>query len=197
MQSTAPQIPVVGHDHFRLNFMHSQDAIVLLDADANRIVEANPRAAEILGYDLEELLLTPVSTIHPDEMARLRRFAAGVMANASGWTDELTCTTRSCDRIPAEISASAVEVDGRVLVRAMIRDITARRRADAEKELLVGRERPARRYAEERQALLERESAWPSPLAIVAQSGRAAGAITRNPQQRHVRLCEIFTGECQ
>jgi PAS domain S-box-containing protein len=156
MQFTAPRIPVVGHDHFRLIFMHSQDAILLLDIDANRIVEANPRAAEILGYELEKLLETPVSAIHPDEMAGLRRFAAGVIESASGWTDELTCTTRLCDRIPAEISASAVEVDGRVLVLAMIRDITARRRADAEKELLVERERAARRDAEDRQALLER-----------------------------------------
>jgi hypothetical protein len=72
-------------------------------------------------------------------MAGLRRFATGVVESACGWTDELTCTTRSRDRIPAEISASAVEVDGRVLVLAMIRDITARRRADAERELLVER----------------------------------------------------------
>lgn len=137
MQATQDQTPTIGQDHFRSIFTHSQDAILLLDVERDRIVEANPRAAELLGYGPEELIGLSVSAIHPDEMDRLRRFAGSVAESGSGWTDELTCATKSSARLPAEISASAVNVDGRRLVLAIVRDLTARRQVEEGRARLV------------------------------------------------------------
>lgn len=137
MHTSQQQSPVLAQDHFRLIFTHSQDAILLLDVERDLIAEANPRAAELLGYERDELVGTSVSTIHPDEMVRLRRFAAAVAQKGSGWTDALSCTTKSSGKLPAEISASAVEVDGRRLVLAMVRDVTVRQRIEESRARLV------------------------------------------------------------
>jgi PAS domain S-box-containing protein len=156
MHALDNQVPAVGADHFRSIFLHAQDAILLLDVESDRIVEANPRAAAILGYDRQALLRTPISAIHPDEMTRLTRFAGTVVKTGAGWTDELRCTTSSGQTLPAEISASAVEVQGRRLVLAMVRDTTDRQRLEAERRSLLERERKAREEAEHRRELLER-----------------------------------------
>jgi PAS domain S-box-containing protein len=156
MHALDNQVPAVGADHFRSIFLHAQDAIFLLDVESDRIVEANPRAAAILGYDREQLLQTPISAIHPDEMERLARFADTVVQSGTGWTDELSCTTSSRAVLPAEISASVVDVHGRRLILAMVRDITARRLQEAERRSLLEREREAREEAEHRRELLER-----------------------------------------
>lgn len=150
------QVPAVDADHFRSIFLHAQDAILLLDVESDRIVEANPRAAAILGYDRTRLLQTPISAIHPHEMTRLIRFAGSVMESGTGWTDELSCTTSSREILPAEISASAVDVRGRRLILALVRDITERQRLEAQRRSLLERERRAREEAEHGRELLER-----------------------------------------
>lgn len=137
MHATRQQTPVIGEDHFHSIFTHSRDAILLLDVERDTIVEANPRAAELLGYDPNELVGLSVSAIHPNEMDRLRRFAGSVARTGSGWTDELTCTTKSSVTLPAEISASAVDVEGRRLVLAIVRDVTARHRVEEGRARLV------------------------------------------------------------
>lgn len=116
---------------FQVVFEASHDAIFVIDPEGDRIVDANPRAAELLGYPLEELRALPVSAVHPDEMERLRAFAASVVRAGQGWTDELSCTARDGCRVPSEISASVVEHDGATLVVAIVRDVSERRRMEA------------------------------------------------------------------
>jgi PAS domain S-box-containing protein len=112
-------------------FDHSHDAILVIDPEADRILEANPRACELLGYDAEELMAAVrVSAVHPQEMPRLRAFASQVFARGSGWTDELSCTTRCGERVPSEISASVISLEGRDCIVAIVRDVTERRAAE-------------------------------------------------------------------
>ena len=111
-------------------FDYSNDAIFIIDPAQDQIVDANPKACDMLGYSREELLSVPVSRIHPDEMPVLQAFAETVFERGHGWTNELTCTSKSRQILPAEISASTLEVRGRVLMLAMIRDVTERKRAE-------------------------------------------------------------------
>ncbi len=142
-------------------FEHSNDAGFILDPAHDSIVDVNSRASELLGYTRDELLALPVSAIHPDEMPRLRAFTQSVLKAGSGWTDELTCLTKSKEKVDAEISASAVEIDGEPRVVAWVRDITQRKRAAA-----------ALRESEERFRLLVEHAA--DAIYVVEQDGRIA-----------------------
>ncbi len=117
---------------FRKIFDHSNDGIFVVDPDRDEIVDVNFKASEMLGYTCEEFLSMPMSAIHPDEMPRLRAFAKSVSENGAGWTNELTCLTKSAGKLATEISASLIDISGRTCMIAMVRDITARKRAEAE-----------------------------------------------------------------
>ena len=124
--------PGRSEESFRKIFDHSNDAIFVVDPDRDEIADVNSKASEMLGYSSHELLSMPVSAIHPDEMPEFRAFAKSVSENGAGWTNELTCLTKSTGKLAAEISASLIDISGRTYMIAMVRDITARKRAEAE-----------------------------------------------------------------
>ena len=147
-------------ERFRKIFEHSTDAILVIDPTQGRFVDANQKACRALGYAYDELMATPISTIHPHEMPAFKRFAFDVLEQGSGWSDEFTCTTKSGRTLSSEISAVGVDLDGRTVIIAMVRDITARK----------GAELALQRYAEDLEGLVGRAN------------GRAqgrAGAATR------------------
>jgi PAS domain S-box-containing protein len=113
-------------DRFRKILEFAHDGILVLDPDADAILDANPAACRMLGYSHQELLSTPPSAIHPDETRLFHTFLRAVQETGSGWPNELTCTTKSRDRLPSEISASVVEFDGRTAVVAAVRDVSER-----------------------------------------------------------------------
>jgi PAS domain S-box-containing protein len=117
-------------ERYQKIFHGSNDAILVIDADQDLILDVNPKACEILGYSRRELLAKRATDIHPQEMPQFRAFASRVMEDGSGWTDELTCMTKVGQYLQAEISASTVEFEGRTCVIAMVRDISERKRAE-------------------------------------------------------------------
>ena len=119
-----------GEQWFRKIFDHSHDAIVIIDLPSDSILEANPRACSMLQYSHRELLSMPVSAIHSQEMAKLQVFSESVLRKGHGWTNELTCLTKSGKTLPAEISASVLEIEGRPCMISMVRDIADRKRAE-------------------------------------------------------------------
>jgi PAS domain S-box-containing protein len=123
-------VPAVGHadERFRKIFEFSNDAIFLVDPTGDEIVDVNPRACGMLGYEREELLHVPMSTIHPHEMPLLKAFARDVARHGRGWTDRLSCVTKGKRVLPAEMSASVLQIDGRPFLLAMVRDVTDRSR---------------------------------------------------------------------
>ena len=119
-----------SQDRFHKIFDYSNDAIFVIDPQQDQILEVNPRACRMLGYSYQELLTTAISAIHPKEMPQLLKFAQTVFEQGSGWTNELTCLTKSGETLPAEISASAIEMGGRACLIALVRDIGERKRAE-------------------------------------------------------------------
>jgi len=121
-----------SEERFRKAFEYSHDAIFIINPEDDRIVDFNPRACQMLGFSRHELATKRISDIHPNEMAKLLAFANTVYEKGHGWTQELTCLTKAGVCLPAEISASVINVDGKNYLLAMVRDITARKRAEAE-----------------------------------------------------------------
>ncbi|WP_339103801.1 MEDS domain-containing protein [Haloterrigena salinisoli] len=109
-------------------FESSHDAILIVDPEADEIVDANSAATEMLGYTHDELLALGPSDIHPAELDAFQEFVEEVFEDGTGWMDELACHTKDRGRIPAEISASRMEHDGRPVVLAVVRDVSERRK---------------------------------------------------------------------
>lgn len=119
-----------SEERFRRIFDHSNDAILLIDPMQDEILDANPVACRMLGYSHQELLSLGISDIHPDEMPKFRAFAQSVFEQEGGWTNELTCLTKTGNSLPAEISASVIDLEGRTCLIALVRDITERKQAE-------------------------------------------------------------------
>ena len=115
---------------------HAPEAIVVLDVDACRFVDANSNACELFGLPLEKLLasnpvaLSPPTQAggEPSELAALRRIAEALGGGTPvfDWTHltpsgvELLCEVRLV-RLPAE---------KRRLVRGSVTDVTRQRRLE-------------------------------------------------------------------
>ena len=112
-------------------FSRANDAIFILDPKRDQIIEANPRARSMLGYTREELLCVGISAVHPNEMPQMLSLARSVYRHQRGWTDELSCVTKTGQVIPAEISASVVDLGGRPAMIAIVRDIADCKRKEA------------------------------------------------------------------
>ena len=121
----------VIEERFHRIFESSNDGIFVFDPSGDKILDANPKACSMLGYSREELLSLKVSAIHPDEMPQLMAFAQSVYEQGSGWTDELTCMTKTGEALPAEISASMVDIQGLLCMIATVRDISELKETEA------------------------------------------------------------------
>ena len=118
-------------DRYRKLIEASNDAILVIDPKRDQILEANPTACRMLGYTQAELLALSVSAIHPHEIAQMTQFVQAVVRQGKGWTNELSCRTKVGAFVPAEISASIVEMEERSCLLALLRDTTERKRAEA------------------------------------------------------------------
>ncbi len=119
--------PSGNEKHFRMALRHSADAIIVIDPNQDHIVEANAKACSLLGYERREILKCKLRRIHPLDMPALHEFMKSVIAQGCAWTDELSCTSREGEVIPAEISASAVKVRDKTYVVAIVRSVSERR----------------------------------------------------------------------
>ena len=111
-------------------FDYSNDAILVSRPSHDKFLDVNPRACTMLGYSRDELLATPLSAIHPTDLAKLGAFAETVFERGLGWTNELTCVTKSGLELPTEISASSIEISGMSCIIALVRDISERKRTE-------------------------------------------------------------------
>ncbi|MHC4922709.1 MAG: sigma-54 interaction domain-containing protein [Planctomycetota bacterium] len=118
----------ISEQRFRRVFEHTNDAMFLIDVAEDAILDANPKACRMLGYEREELLSLPISVIHPHEMDKMEAFAGSVMDSGSGFTDQLTCFTKQGTYLTAEISAALIDMDGRMAMIASVRDVSERDR---------------------------------------------------------------------
>ncbi len=112
------------------------DAMIIID-ESGAIRFANRQASALFGYPHEDIIGRPVEYLMPERFrkrhlslreayassARLRPMGAG-----------LSLFGRRCDgtEFPVEISLSPIDDGGRVLVAAAIRDVTDRKRVEAE-----------------------------------------------------------------
>ena len=135
-------------------FTHSSDAILVIDLETDAVLEANPRAAVVLGHAHDALLATPVTALVTDHLKNWQRFVEEVQKRGSRESESLTFTHSSGKAVHAEVSGSVVQEGDAQLLIAVLRDITERRRLLKELEYTSHYDRltslPNRRFLEEK-----------------------------------------------
>jgi PAS domain S-box-containing protein len=116
-------------DVFRSLFAANPDALIVTDA-GGRIVLANPAAAALLGYAVDELVGLEVDQLVPDHVrpqhATYRgAFARAPRARPMGKQTELVARRKDGTEVVVEIALSPLQDHGLPLVVAAIRDIGA------------------------------------------------------------------------
>ncbi|WP_264051464.1 sigma 54-interacting transcriptional regulator [Methylobacterium flocculans] len=99
--------------------------MLVLDPLADRIVDANPAAARLLGYDRAVLRAMAASALHPGQRPALIVFTQGAMAKGHWWSQALIPRHADGRSLRLEYAASPIG-DDRLLVT--LSDLDARRR---------------------------------------------------------------------
>ncbi len=160
----------------------SLDGVVTMDADG-RVVELNPAAEEMFGYRAVDVIGREVAdTIVPPSLrdmhrAGLARHLAGESRRAIGKRVELVGLRADGTEFPVEVALARIDVDERPLFAGSFRDITERKRAEAELAQRADEQAALRRVA-----TLVASDTEPEPLfaSVCEEVGRLAGAETAN-----------------
>jgi PAS domain S-box-containing protein len=138
---------------FRALIESAPDAMITAD-QAGRIVLVNSRAEQLFGYQREELVGRDVESLLPEALraAHVRHRAEyhrNPQTRPMGIGLDLSARRKDGIGFPAEISLSPLQTEDGLLITAVVRDVTERRRQEeARRELLrqqVGRAEAERR----------------------------------------------------
>jgi PAS domain S-box-containing protein len=113
---------------FERVFAESRDPVFVIDPAEDRILAANDAGCAMLGYPREELLVTPVSHVHPAELPQLLEFVEGVLRDGRGSTIKLTCRTKCGEFLPAEMTLLAFDSGDRTYILALVQDRSEHRK---------------------------------------------------------------------
>ena len=120
-----------SHARYQLLFELSPAGILI--HDDTRYLQANPRAARMLGYDRPEELvgLAIEAPIHPDDRERVRRGAATIAAErTASSTSDLRMLRKDGSVLLVQTNVGACEFGGRPAVQVILTDMTERRKLE-------------------------------------------------------------------
>jgi PAS domain S-box-containing protein len=121
----------------------ASDAIISID-ESQAITLFNIGAEQIFGWTAEEVLGRPLEILIPERYRaahgdHVRLFGrSGVAARRMGERTEISGLRRSGEEFPAEASISRMLVGGERIYTVLLRDVTARRRAEQTQQFLAG-----------------------------------------------------------
>lgn len=110
---------------------HAPDAILVVDPEPPvRFVAANAAAERLLGYSREALAkIEPASLVLPADMAIRDAMVPDLMKNGA-WRGAIRMVDARGGAIEVDATVARVQVAGRTLFQAFVRDLTEQRRAE-------------------------------------------------------------------
>ncbi len=142
-QLKAQQALRQSEEKFRQLFECSNDAIFVHDHQGT-FLDVNERACQMLGYSRRQLLAIKTEECHPPEALAGARQAFQELLDQGRVSFETLFRRANGSLIEVEISASPVGGQEKVF-QAIVRDITERKRAEAERLRLEGQLRQAQK----------------------------------------------------
>ena len=118
---------------------NANDAIYLIDPETQKILEINDTACKMTGYSKEELKRMYVYELHPeDERALLpEKFGKVSEKGSVQGISGVNHLTKDGKLVPIEVNATMIELDGKELNVSIVRDITDRKKAEKDREILI------------------------------------------------------------
>lgn len=150
----------LSESQFRDMFEQIGIGKVITDPTTKKILNANQSFCKFIGYTLEELKqMTFKDITYPDDIAEsLKKFEEFAKKRLSSWHLEKRYVCKNGDVVWASLFATALKDSaGNSFVLSSIIDISDRKKIEAEKEVLLKREKEARSIAEKNIAGLEFE----------------------------------------
>jgi len=135
-----------SEEAFRLAFEHARDAIFWADAQTGILLKCNEAAELLLDRSREEIIGQHQTVLHPLEKTE---FYASLFRNrdqrARPEGAELEVVRKDGTRVPVHVRSSVTTINGRRVVQGIFRDITDRKRAEAERQRLSEQLREAQK----------------------------------------------------
>ena len=132
-----------SEQRYRALIEQSAEAILLMDIADNQIVEINPACCRLLGFSRDELLGQSLWTCSLDDAETIEK-AQRCSLSPAGQQQPMACVYRHKNGvlIYVEQTGSIVELDGRRLFLASLRDVTAehKRQQKISQELKLARD---------------------------------------------------------
>lgn len=120
---------------YRMLAMHARDIVLLLTREG-KVLEANEAAVKAYGYSPEEFLTLSVRDLRTPETTPLVA-AQMARAEAGGILFETVHRRKDGTTFPVEVSSQGADIGGQRVLLGIIRDITERKQAEAERVRLV------------------------------------------------------------
>lgn len=116
------------------------DGIITANAE-DVIIDCNPAAEKFFGYKKKELIGMPTVKLMPESYRQrhldgLRRFVETGISDVQGKVLEVEALSKNGEVFPVELVLSSFTLGGVINFTAMMRDITERRKAEKEKDLI-------------------------------------------------------------
>jgi PAS domain S-box-containing protein len=139
-QEAHARADALAERRFRELIEHAPDAILQIDT-TGKIIVANSTAVSMFGYPREELLGSSVDRLVPEASraahpGHRKAFAAAGITRPMGQGLDLHALRKDGTEVPVEISLSPVKTDQGIYITAAIRDVTERKRIEAQVRLL-------------------------------------------------------------
>jgi PAS domain S-box-containing protein len=103
-------------------FSRAGDPIFVLDPARDGIRYANRCACSLLGYNIDELLAMPISTLFRAEAPAVEAFLGAIEKHGHAWTTALALRTNAGAFLPAELLGFRVLSDEDLYVLVLAND---------------------------------------------------------------------------
>ncbi len=128
-------------------FEHARDILLVIDAESGQIADANEAAELAYGYSRAELLARTIFELRVADPGPVT--SQMERANAEGILFRSVHQRRDGSTFAVEVNSRGQTIGGRRMLLSVVRDITERRRLEAELEALIATTRRALELREE------------------------------------------------
>ncbi|MDP3480506.1 MAG: PAS domain S-box protein [Desulfoprunum sp.] len=123
---------------YRRLFQSAKDGILILDAETGKVVDANPFLLQLLGFSYDAICGQYIWELGVfKDIAASREAFKNLQDNEYIRYDDLPLETHDGRPIAVEFVSNVYLVDHSKVIQCNIRDITARKQADAERRQLI------------------------------------------------------------
>ena len=124
VQKTAEDAIRRRESYFRGVFENAHDAIIVFDREAGRVMDVNPAAERLYGYDRAAFLRLSLTDLFADAAGAYRLL--GALNDPERTTRQLEQVDRAGEALVVEVNAAPMDYEGRPVLLTVNRDLTER-----------------------------------------------------------------------